>query len=248
MKNDYDKISILLMMVICLSSAFARAESDEYTDAEIKEQLTFISSLAHGDENGSHMRWALHMAGNDTNRFARVLRELAVENTNQTRRALHRLRFYQTPESLPFLYSYATNATYGADALKAVFAIEGVTSNSLAVMQRYLLLDNALPPDISHDRSMLCKDVLNRVFSSEDLTCFRQGCLDMMIDFAQYRNSGHVSIDGSIQAVDPSYHMSKRRLTVLRAAQTRCQNSFQLDYVTNAINQLVAYPEENLPD
>ena len=248
MKNDYDKIPILLMMVICLSSAFARAESYDYTDAEIKEQFAFISSLAHGDENGSHMRWALHMAGNDTNRFARVLRELAVENTNQTRRALHRLRFYQTPESLPFLYSYATNATYGADALKAVFAIEGVNSHSLSALQGYLLLTNALPPDISHDRSMLCKDVLNRVFASEDLTCFRPGCLDMMIDFAQYRNSGHVSIDGSIQGVDPSYQTSKRRLAVLRAAQTRCYNSFQLEYVTNAINELVAYPEADLPD
>ena len=69
-----------------------------------------------------------------------------------------------------------------------------------------------------------------------------------LTDFAKYRNFGHVSLDDSIQSVDPTYHASKRRLDVLRAAQNRCGNSFQLDYVTNAINELVAYPESDLPD
>ena len=33
---------------------------------------------------------------------------------------------------LPFLYSQATNAQYGAHAMEAIFAIEGVTSNLLS--------------------------------------------------------------------------------------------------------------------
>ncbi|MBQ6137423.1 MAG: hypothetical protein IJI73_08650, partial [Kiritimatiellae bacterium] len=143
---------------------------------------------------------------------------------------------------------YATNAQYGAYALKSIFAIEGVNSNSVVAMQGYLSLTNTLTNGQSHDRSMLCKDFLNNVFSSAELEQFRPSCLNMMIDFAQHRNSGHVSLDGSIQAVDPTYHASKRRLEVLRAAQNRCGNSFQLDYVTNAINELVAYPESALPD
>ena len=238
----------LLASAACLVPVLVRAEAGEYADAEIKAKFASISRMVHGDEGGSHIRWALHMAGNDTNRFARVLRELAEENTNQTRHVIRNLGIYKTPQSLPFLYSYATNATHGAGALKAIFAIEGVTSNSVAVMQGYLSLTNALTNSQSHDRSMLCKDLLNKVFSSPGLMEYRQGCLDMMIDFAQYRNSGHISVDGSIQSIDPSYHSSKRRLAVLRAAQNRCSNTFQLDYVTNAINELVAYPEANLPD
>ena len=248
MNDHWVLFSGLLIIAAWLMPVCVRAEVGEYTDAEIKEKFAFISCLAHGDEDGGHIRWALHMAGNDTNRFARVLRELAVENTNQTSHVICNLGLYKTPQSLPFLYSYATNATYGADALKSIFAIEGVTSNSLAAMHGYLLLTNALPHGISHDRSMLCKELLNKVFSSNDLMDFRQGCLDMMIDFAQYRNSGHISIDNSIQSVDPSYHSSKRRLAVLRAAQNRCGNAFQMNYVTNAINELVVYPEANLPD
>ena len=158
------------------------------------------------------------------------------------------LRFYRTPESLPFLYAYSTNALYGADALKSIFAIEGVTSNSVAAAQGYLSLTNSLPNNLSHDRSEMCKELLNKVFSSSELEPFRGGCLNMMVDFAKYRNTGHVSIDNSIQAVDPSYRFSKRRLSVMRSAQSRCVNDYQVTYVTNAINELVAYPEANLPD
>ena len=240
--------SSMLALATCFVPGFAHVEAGEHTDAEIKETYVHISRLAHGDENGSYIRKALRMADNDTNRFARVLRELAVENTNQTECILEDLGYFKTTQSLPFLYSYATNAQYGAYALKSIFAIEGVNSNSVVAMQGYLSLTNTLTNGQSHDRSMLCKDFLNNVFSSAELEQFRPSCLSMMIDFAQHRNSGHVSLDGSIQTVDPTYHASKRRLAVLRAAQDRCGNSFQLDYVTNAINELVAYPESALPD
>ena len=232
----------------CLVWQMVFAQGPEYSDAEVKEKYAFISCLIHGDEDGSHIRKALRMAGNDTNRFARVLRELAAENTNQTEYVLEDLGVYRTPQSLPFLYSYATNATYGACALKSIFAIEGVNSNSIAAIQNYLLLTNSFPNNLSHDRSELCEGLLQKVFTSQDLVPFRAGCLSMMVDFARNRNAGHISLDGSIQSVDPSYHFSKRRLEVLRSAQSRCVNDYQLAYVTNAINELVAYPESALPD
>ena len=237
-----------VMVFAVLASRLAGAEGAAHSDEEIKHYYVHAGMCGHYGPARSHLRHALALAEYDTNRFARVLRELAVENTNQTERVVQSLRQYKTPQSLPFLYAYATNATYGADALKAIFAIEGVTSNSLASMQGYLSLTNALTIGQSHDRSMLCKDLLNRVFSSAELEHFQSGCLSMMIDFAQNRNFGHISLDSSIQAVDPSYHTSQRRLGVLRAAQNRCGNSFQLNYVTNAINELVAYPEAELPD
>ena len=47
---------------------------------------------------------------------------------------------------------------------------------------------------------------------------------------------------------DPAYEHSKRRLSVLRAVLPLCNNDFLLSYTTNAINELVAYPESALPD
>ena len=226
----------------------ATALAAEPTDADVKAQYVKAGRCYHAEDMDNNYAWAFRMAGSDTNRYARILRELAEEATNQTRNVMIDLRFYRTPESLPFLYAYSTNALYGADALKSIFAIEGVTSNSVAAAQGYLSLTNSLPNNLSHDRSEMCKELLNKVFSSSELEPFRGGCLNMMVDFAKYRNTGHVSIDNSIQAVDPSYRFSKRRLSVMRSAQSRCVNDYQVTYVTNAINELVAYPEANLPD
>ena len=239
---------VALTAIAFITGQTVLAQAPVYSDDEIKAQFVKARTFCNAEFITGSYRLAFEMAGNDTNRYVRVLSELAAENTNQTRSVINQFFCRRLPASIPFLYSYATNATYGAEALKAILAIEGVTSNSLAAAQCYLSLTNALPNNVSHERSMLCKDLLKKVFSSDELIHFRQGCLDMMIDFAQYRNSGHVSIDGSIQSADPSYHTSKRRLTVLRAAQSRCGNSFQLNYVTNAINELVAYPEANLPE
>ena len=55
-------------------------------------------------------------------------------------------------------------------------------------------------------------------------------------------------IDTALIDADNTYRHSKRRLADLRAAYPRCFNEYQTNYVTNAINELVAYPEANLPD
>ena len=239
---------IALTALACLAKQAVFAQSPAYTDDEVKAQFVKAGMFCPADFIRGGYRLAFEMADGDTNRYARILRELAVENTNETEWAIASLGTYKTNESLPFLYSYATNAVYGAKALKAVFAIEGVTSNSIAAIQNYLSLTNSLPNNLSHDRSELCKGLLHDVFTSQELVPFRAGCLSMMIDFAQNRNAGHISIDGAVRSVDPSYHFSKRRLAVLRSAQNRCTNAYQFAYVTNAINELVAYPETDLPD
>lgn len=244
----YRTYMIALVAYSCLAGHATFAQAFEYSDDAVKSQFVNAVTFRHAEFINSGNRLAFEMAGGDTNRYARILRELASENTNQAERVIRKLGFFKTSQSLPFLYSYATNATYGAEALKSIFAIEGVTSNSVAAMQSYLSLTNVLPNNLSHDRSELCKSLLHEVFESQELVPFRAGCLSMMIDFAQNRNTGHISLDGSIQSVDPSYHFSKRRLAVLRSAQNRCINDYQFTYVTNAINELVVYPEASLPD
>ena len=218
---------IALAMYSCLAGQTAPAQESGYSDDEVKAQFVEAGMFCHAEFIRRGYRRAFEMAGCDTNRYARILRELAVENTNETEWAIASLGTYKTPDSLPFLYS---------------------TSNSIAAIQNYLSLTNSLPNNLSHDRSELCKGLLHDVFTSQELVPFRAGCLSMMVDFAQNRNAGHISIDGAIQSVDPSYHFSKRRLAVLRSAQNRCANAYQFVYVTNAINELVAYPETDLPD
>ena len=188
------------------------------------------------------------MSGNDTNRFARVLRELAVENTNQTEYVIRTLGRYKTTESLPFLYAYATNDLLGAEALKSIFAIEGVTSNSVEAMGCYLAVTNSIPPIADYSRSEVCEWLLRKVHSTPGLSVFRSQCFGMALNYAQNISTMHISLDKALLDVSPSYRYSKRRLSVMRSAQNRCWNELLTNYVTNAINELIAYPEADLPD
>ena len=240
--------SSMLVSAMCFAHGSAHAEVVGYTDAEIKNAFVHISRLAHGDENGSYIRKALRMAGNDTNRFARVLRELAQENTNQTRRAIRSLGIYATHESLPFLYSYATNATYGACALKAVFAIEGVTSNSVAVAQSYLMLTNEAVR-VDRGGATVCAALVKCARQEGVDANLRTNALAVANAFATTRNRNYYWLDYLLMQDDTSYRHSKRRLRVLRSADVlHCPYPYQVNFVTNAINELVAYPESALPD
>ena len=239
---------IALAMYSCLAGRAVTAQESGYSDAEVKAQFVEAGMFCHAEFIRRGYRRAFEMAGCDTNRYARILRELAVENTNETKWAIASLGRYKTTESLPFLYSCATNAVYGATALKAVFAIEGVNSNSVAVACGYLAVTNAFTQQMDYERSDVCEWLLKEVSTSPSLTYLKPLCLNAAVDYAQNISIMHKSLDEAICEADPTYRHSKRRLEVMRSAQNRCWNPMLTNYVTNAINELVAYPEENLPD
>ena len=254
------RICITAMTVVsCLAWQMVFAQEPEYSDSEIKEKYAFISCLIHGDENGGHIRKALRMADNDTNRFARVLRELAVEDTNETKRAIRDLGFFKTTQSLSFLYSYATNAVYGAEALKSIFAIEGVTSNYIAATQSYLFMTNGISYKEEDEKSETCIDILKRASSDPSMIPFRDAILAMALDFLRDVELMPNVLDMTVCDADEGFRFSKRRLGILRNAFQRVSTElepvaasncymFQTNYLVNAINELVAYPEANLPD
>ena len=133
-------------------------------------------------------------------------------------------------------------------ALKSVFAIEGVNSNSVAATCGYLAVTNAFTQQMDYERSDVCEWLLKEVSTSPSLTYLKPLCLNAAVDYAHNISIMHKSLDEAICAADPTYRHSKRRLAVMRSAQNRCWNPMLTNYVTNAINELVAYPEANLPD
>jgi hypothetical protein len=239
---------IALAMYSCLAGQDVPAQESGYSDDEVKAQFVEAGMFCHAEFIRRGYRRAFEMAGCDTNRYARILRELAVENTNETEWAIASLGKYKTPESLPFLYSYATNAVYGAKALKAVFAIEGVTSNSIPVVQGYLSLTNEAVI-VERGGATVCAELIRRAKQIGVSVDCRTNALSIANTFATEVNRNYYWLDHLLLRDDDSYRYSKRRLRVLRNADLqRCPYPFQVNYVTNAINELVAYPEANLPD
>jgi len=114
------QVESMIFAIAAVASFSLFAEDRECSDAEIKAQFVFAGRCRHAEDMKSNYDWAFQMADGDTNRYARILRELAVENTNETEWAISSLGKYKTPQSLPFLYSYSTNAVYGARALMSI--------------------------------------------------------------------------------------------------------------------------------
>ena len=183
----------------------------------------------------------------DTNRLARLLAELAQTNSAwYAKMAMWQLEKYGTPAQLPFLYSCATNPAVANSAVKAVLRIEGVTSNSVAMLQRFLYITNSTPSELAYEKAIASSDFLSSIASSSPEM---KGCAILAVrDFVANVSTGVGRVDEALIVADVTYRYSKRRLSDLRCAYPRCFNEYQTNYVTNAINELVAYPEANLPD
>ena len=235
------------LMAVVAAAVCTNASAAEPTDADVKAQYVKAGRCRHAEDMDSNYAWAFRMAGSDTNRYARILRELAEEVTNQTRNVIIDLRFYRTPQSLPFLYSYSTNALYGADALRAIFAIEGVTSNSVAAAEVFFSQTN-IASRLVQTRDDACIKMVNLAGTTDVEPDVRERAMLVARNFAANLNECHQWLDEALIESDPSYRYSKRRLWVFRGASARGVNQYSSSYVTNAINELVAYPEANLPD
>ena len=185
----------------------------------------------------------------DTNRLARLICELAqTNNANVASMMMDSLGEYGTPAQLPFLYSCATNPAVANSAVKAVLRIEGVTSNSVAAAVRYFLLTNVVD-SADRSRTSICVDLirLSKV-DGVDPVC-RSNALAVAHDFAFGPSCNYYWLDSLLIEGDPTYRFSKRRIGFMRGIATyAAQWQFMANYVTNAINELVAYPEANLPD
>ena len=271
------KRSVILLCAMALVAAFARADeplSDEAVKGEIVGFVTSPSSLCgkatmdFRNELRERKLTNRSWFDGDTNRLARLIAELAQTNDVElSSMMINALGEYGTPAQLPFLYSCATNPAVGDKAVRAVLRIEGITSNSLAVAQSYVSLTNGFPLMKNDNRSDLCRNIVKMVFADNALSDYRTFAMDIACGFAGDVNVMPKGIDKTLVEVEPGFHFTKRRLAILRSAQVRLNERFQgmdtngvhfaaeshiydvqTNFLASAINELVAYPEANLPD
>ena len=230
-----------LIAVAVLASGVTK--SDEVSDEKIKSMI--VDSECYIDNSRAAERMynnARRRCGDDTNRFARILCELAqAADARIADRMIYRLGWCGTSAQLPFLYSMATNEQHGATAVKSILRLEGVTSNSLAAASRYLFSTNYR----HRTRYEICDSLVSQLAKTQANRSYAER---VVLRFLSDYNIYHDWLDAAMKRADPTYSQSKRRLRVLRAISLRETDARDLSYVTNAINELVAYPEADLPD
>ena len=233
------------LIAIAVTSMTSLMLSGEATDAQVKTLVIRSGQVIDNSWRARRMfDNAEGLCEGDTNRFARILYELAQTNdVCMANRMIACLGWCGTSAQLPFLYSMATNEQHGATAVKSILRLEGVTSNSVAVAGVYLSMTNV---DFEY-RADACKALLRAAPS-----CVAIGMCQMARDcalrYARSANRYVMDVDAVFIETDSTYRNSKRRLAVLRSAYGLGVSQYQIAYVTNAINELVAYPEADLPE
>ena len=230
----------------CVAMLAASLAAAGYSDEEIKDKIIgsgqYIDNYILAREAFRHAR---ECCEDDTNRFAQLLFEIA--QTNDTRmagRMINLLGTYGTPAQLPFLYTMATSEQHGATAVKSILRLEGVTSNSVGVAGTYLSMTNV---DFEY-RADACKALLRAAAQSCVTTGMCQTARNCALRYARSANRYVMDVDAVFIETDSTYRNSKRRLAALRSAYELGVSQYQIAYVTNAINELVAYPEADLPE
>ena len=235
-----------MLAILALATAFVCSAEDDNSDEKIK-RLIVGSNFYIDNPDASYRMFmnARRRCGTDTNRFARLLAEVAQTNNNWVAQdAISSLGVYGTSAQLPFLYSMATNEQHGATAVKSILRLEGVTSNSVDVTGMYLSMTNI----IQRDRSEICSFFFNAVKTSDVSAALKERGECVALRYAGTANLYFRRMDEAMISTEPAYRLSKRRLAVLRSAYELGVSQNQIAYVTNAINELVAYPEADLPE
>ena len=234
-----------IMMFAVMGTMVGSAQPVAVTDDEIRDMVVHSGFyIDNGLAAREEFLGAKELCAGDTNRFARILCELA--QTNHVRiadRMIRCLGRHGTTAQLPFLYSMATNEQHGASAVKSILRLEGVTSNSVTYADMCLSMKRIMEPE----RLEVCRLLLNLTYADSTPSNAHVRALSYIYNHARTCDYP-AGLDQSLIRHDPGYRQSRRRLSILRDVHLHGVDQWDIAYVTNAINELVGYPEADLPE
>ena len=243
--------SYMLMAIAMMGLVNGAAASSGvvYDDAAVSREFVRTTGYfcGNGDPVGSSLKWILNTCcEGDTNRYLRIAKETAVSNTNFAYMAIALVEKHGSVDDLPFLYQYTNNVKCAGGALEVILKYGGLTEESVAAASAYIADTNAY---YVLDREEVAKALFRAAANPSAPASLRAIASSNALYFASNASGGDLECnDIGFKNADPSYKCSKRRLAVLRAVLPRCLTDNTISYATNAINELVAYPESALPD
>ena len=237
----------IILVAFCVAMGKLPADGNIMIDQDLKIEI--IEYLAPKCAESLPMVPLVDYVEGDTNQLLRILSTIIHTNNEwYCSRSMSEYGKYAGVSELPFLYSCATNPVCGWRSLDAIFRIEGVNSNSLSAVKRYLSMTNGFTVDNNKERGRFAEKFLQMIFSSDEFSQYRNEAFGMVYNYGKDLNILHVSIDESLMSADDAYKNSKRRLDVMRNSLSRCISDFLTNYVEGVIKELEKYPEENLAD
>ena len=236
---------LLTIVASVMCASFARADVADTRLLETLERA--VSFIDNPDGGPGEVQYAIELTGNDTNRVVSLMKQLVDEGTKRKgalRFYISEIGKYGTSSDLPFLYQKVTTADFCASATEAILRIEGLTTNSLTQIM------SSLPDSPRGNKKSAyawCRilDVVTKCPSGEPIRTF---ALSNAVQFVSRQTESADWLDRGLIRIEPPYRMSKRRLAALRSVQSLGVGEWQTNYIAQAIRELEAYPEANLPE
>ena len=228
-----------LIITVLLIMQFAFAETLIASDEEVKKDIIFyILPKCSQSRNDTKLVDTYFINGN-TNRLLRLLSDLIKTNDEWIcTRSMWQYGKYATKSELPFLYSCATNWFRGEYAMSAILRIEGVTTNSLSVMENFLSLTNIASSGLQRRDEICCDFIRHEWARTTEEDELRKSVKDVVYKYAAHDNQCHEWLDKALMKGDDTYRYSQRRLNVFTSITNRWINPYSYNYVTNAIKEL----------
>ncbi len=250
MKQLASIMALILPACAYASTGVVEASPDVvYDDAAVSREFVRTTGYFCGEDDpaGSSLKWILNTCcAGDTNRYLRVAKETAPSNTNFSYMAIALIEKHGSVDDLPFLYTYTNDVRCAGAAMEVILQLGGLTEESVAAASAYITSTNDY---FALDRGNVAAELFRAAAVCLGSEHLKAVAVSNALGFVS-NNFAYVDYnDGHFQYADSSYKYSKRRLSVLRAVLPQCQGYDNLmNYTTNAINELVAYPESDLPD
>ena len=243
--NVMKTMTIISVMIIASCNSFG-ANSDLSDADEIRRHIKLSAGVIDNPQIArNELAYALSLCGSDTNRFVEEIK-VVIEDVNASRksRLLREVGVYGSAADLDFLTACATNEMCGASAVRAMLDISGLTSNVINTAMS--VCSNRIVD--CDEKVQICAAVWKKACAhgtSPDIADYGR---NRILAYAATAGENVSWLDFYLRSIDHGYRYSNRRLAVLRAVNELHIDVDQRNFVTNAINELVAYPESALKD
>ena len=244
------RLTVVLLLVV--SAAGSLCAQPEPMDVDVLAAwVRNVVGMEHYNERFERKMF-LEQCGGDSNRFARVGKRMCELYPKEEAAVAFGLRLiggYGTTNDLPYLERYVTNELVGADAARSIERI-GFNEYALEQLRRYHSVTN-VALDLSYflsRKNCLLENILIDVSRMNPRPSAWTNLFEYSYNYISNNVKSVDRVDRRMLELRPEYRFTKRRLALMRWVLQNTEHPFYRAETQKVIDEMVAYPEANLPE
>ena len=230
--------------MVCLSLAgVALCDSNAVDDETVKDMFLDSANYIHSSGSRAAVARALGCCQYDTNRFCRILKQVARERDDRAAVTVYYIGVYGGTNELSYMYSLVspTNSNYDVQRAAMESIIRNDTPSAQMMTAARSFICNTNNTNLS-DREIVGEKLVQRLLSHGDSSLLSETRM-LLEQFASQNYMTCYAADACLYSYVPDYSNSLQRLTYYRDALERGAyrgNGFMLNIMTNELRRLEA--------